>query len=731
MNLHRRAEANRLSDKHIMPKKLHMKNLFILIATALLLGSQVLTAQNKGLDFDLNGGIASPQIPFVKDTALMSSGTQINGGLNYLGKQFGLGINTGYTKNPLDPSAIQQLASLPSGKDLQFTRQHWESLYGAVGPVFRLGATDLLDWQLSSQLGLQRVQLPTLGKITKANSASQNQLISGIGNDPVWQGFWSVGTRLKFQLSRRLGLSLHASYRANLQEPRLSPDQIATQLQAMGVRKDLRSVQDLVLRIGQQKRNLLNLGAGISYQFGNQDQKQEKAEAVCENSVPLSPADGAIFLLDGAQRPTFNWTNGTPKEVKYYHFQLFDGDRQVFELKTDKNELPHQEALEAIYKKGADAEKRYAWQITTYFGACEPLVSNRVYFTMSNRSGVFHDIFDLECNAPAFTNQGDLRLTGKISFFNNISASDPLIINSFSDVIIQDASGTPLPGVVLTNITDCVSTLPIPLPLSIAPGSTETYCFELIVPAGHTAIRSEAHGTINGLPQMSTDQDDLPQCSCTVCDNWQFSGKTSTLNYASYGGNFFNAMVFQDIQIANAAPIKEVKAEIVYVEHVANDPQCYTCTKHDNDMGLMSFHPTKPMVLLTNGNWKNNKFGYKGPGDAYDTDNDNYVNQVIWKASDPVNGIDFNNYSHRFRIPINLPQPSSLSCCDHRYEVCVRYTFTDVNCATCDYLVCYRMSPKQSSGGGLGTGGLGTGTGVDLGDLDIDRTVPLPGNGGN
>lgn len=704
-----------------------MRKLLFLLGLLSIISTTGSLAQQKGLGFGLAGGRSLPMDKTNADTALINNGFQWNTGISYVGKKFGLELNTGYFKNPLAPEAIQQLQDLPAAADLEFIQKDWQSVYGAIGPVFRK-AGNLLDLQISPKMGLRQLQFPSLGKITKAIGSDAAQNVELGSSDPSdWQSFWSVGTQLRLQLGKRLGLHIRADYLANLQKTQSDPEKIAAGLSSLGVRKGMRPVRDLAVRISNQKTNVLNLGAGITYSFGKQPE-HEKAAKNCENSVLISPAAGAFFLISGAQRPGFNWTNATPDAVSHYHFQLFDGAQQIFELKTEKNEIPHQDALEAIYQKGAEEEKQYSWQITTYFANCEPLVSERYVFTMSNRSGVFHDIFDLECDAPAFTDDGDLRFIGKISFFNNISASDPLIINSFSDVIIQDASGTPLPGVALANITDCVSSLPVPLPLSIAPGSTETYCFELVVPAGHTAIRSEAHGTINGLPQMSTDQDDLPTCSCTVCDNWKFSGKTSRLNYVTNGGNFFNAMVFQDIQIANAAPIKEVKAEIVYVEHVANDPQCYTCTKHENEMGLISFHPSKPMVVLTNGSWKNNKFGYKGPGDAYDTNHDNYVNQVIWKADDPVNGIDFNSTAHRFRIPINLPQPSSLGCCDHRYEVCVRYTFTDVNCATCDYLVCYRMSPKQNGGG---IGGLDPSTGLKLERIEFERGTEWFGRGGN
>lgn len=660
-----------------------------------LLLNTIIQAQTPKIGLDLTSGLALPIPTKELNTDLIDNGFQFNSGISLIHKKLGMEILGGYIATPVS-SKFQQ--ALPATSGLDFTNNSWRSLYGALGPLIQLGGKKL-NLSLLPKIGWMNTRVPTLGAKDKA-AAQGVELSLDPSVQDKWKLYYSFGSKLQWRLSDQLGIHLRADYVTRPGAPTGSVKQFIRKLQNI---PGIEQAQEDLLAMSQQRINVLNLGAGITYHFGKQDDIQEKQQISCENSILSAPGNGLTYALQDDLRPDFRWTNPTEKGISGYLFRLYIGQEVVYEEKTEKPVIEHQEVLERLYQQKNKQEQTYSWEVVTYFADCEPLISARNTFVMSNRSGAWHDIFDLECDLPAYTDDGDLRLTGKISFFNNLSVSDPLVINSFNDVIIKNTSLVTLPGVVLTNITDCVSSLPVPTPLSIAPGTTETYCFELVVPAGNTAIVSQASGTINGLPQLSTDQDDLPQCACSICDTWRFSGKQSTLNYVTYGGNFFNAMIFQDIQIANSDPIREVKAEIVYVEHVANNPECYTCTKHDNDMGLISFGAQQPMALST-GNWANSKLAYKGKGGTYDVDNDNYVNQALWQAADPVNGIDFASTSHRFRIPINLPKPSSLGCCNHRYEVCVRYTFTDVNCVTCDHLVCYRMSTSGGNNGGIGTG---------------------------
>ena len=133
---------------------------------------------------------------------------------------------------------------------------------------------------------------------------------------------------------------------------------------------------------------------------------------------------------------------------------------------------------------------------------------------------------------------------------------------------------------------------------------------------------------------------------------------------------------------------------------MANDPQCYTCTKHEQQMGLISFHARKPQMLgASSSDWSQGPDAKIGK----DINGDGYSNQAVWKATIPVVGVDL-SANRRFLLPISLPNSSSLDCCEYDLEVCVRYTFTDINCITCSYDDCYTVSSTSGTGTGVDTG---------------------------
>jgi hypothetical protein len=74
---------------------------------------------------------------------------------------------------------------------------------------------------------------------------------------------------------------------------------------------------------------------------------------------------------------------------------------------------------------------------------------------------------------------------------------------------------------------------------------------------------------------------------------------------------------------------------------------------------------------------------------------------IEWKDSlgkSWANGVPLN-----FQIP--LPPKSPISCCCDTVLYCLKYSFTDVNCITCDTIICYKTyNGKDCSGNDGGTG---------------------------
>ena len=45
---------------------------------------------------------------------------------------------------------------------------------------------------------------------------------------------------------------------------------------------------------------------------------------------------------------------------------------------------------------------------------------------------------------------------------------------------------------------------------------------------------------------------------------------------------------------------------------------------------------------------------------------------------------------------VHFPKKSTLSCCDDTIKVCVKYSFTDIDCKTCDTIICYKVINRQN-----------------------------------
>src|SRR5690606_1153763 len=142
------------------------------------------------------------------------------------------------------------------------------------------------------------------------------------------------------------------------------------------------------------------------------------------------------------------------------------------------------------------------------------------------------------------------------------------------------------------------------------------------------------------------------------------------------------------LKILNTAPIKQVKAEIVYIQSKTDNIQCNTCTSQGSKMGLISGFPFTS--LGTSNVWDRT---------LKDNNLDGYANAVVWDAKNPQTGVDFNTYWTSVRLGINIPL-STLDCCKNGVKICVRYTFTDIHCNTCDYLVCYDYDAETGNDSG-------------------------------
>lgn len=338
------------------------------------------------------------------------------------------------------------------------------------------------------------------------------------------------------------------------------------------------------------------------------------------------------------------------------------------------------------------------------------LCSGYLCFAQVNKTrsnGVDSEFKNITCDFPAYDSSGNIKYRGEV-FIQNSPNNTTSITIPRQNFTVSNTSNLDI-----TNVTQIASPGPlgvlIGFPIILSPGGNATVYFEFSRPIGEiqTSLSFNYHET--GFSDLLTNEfsnADLPNCICDCKNDWQYTDTEHKLNKFNVQGFPFNFQIAQSLKIVGVSPIMEVKAEVINVQHITNDPQCNTCVKQENKMGLFSFVPgfLKPRLSGSPNDWIHGLDADKGA----DINSDDYSNQAIWKAKDPTIGVDF-SVAQRFILPVSLPDSSSLSCCEHTYKVCVRYTFTDINCVSCSYDQCYVSDGKTPTiDVGNSTGNLGT-----------------------
>ena len=305
-------------------------------------------------------------------------------------------------------------------------------------------------------------------------------------------------------------------------------------------------------------------------------------------------------------------------------------------------------------------------------------------------SGLDVDFDSVSCDQPAYDANGQVQYIAKAILTNTSNNNTTLSILStgLADIWVSRTDGS---------IPSAITPLSLlPPTITLGPGTSTSFTFSFSRPIGEVDAHLNVRYFINNstVAAKTYDPGDLPNCACSACDQWRIL--VTLQDVEEHDSPTANTELLTNIQFPNTDGIKEVRAEIVSIRHTVSDPQCATCTTHDEHMGMFSSGTvTSKTGPGTPNTWQNN-------GTAqfiYNEDGDGYANSLIWKASDPSVGIVGGGL---FKTFLNMPSRSKLECCSERYRICVRWTFTDVNCVTCEKLVCYGGGGKGGGSGGVG-----------------------------
>jgi hypothetical protein len=239
-------------------------------------------------------------------------------------------------------------------------------------------------------------------------------------------------------------------------------------------------------------------------------------------------------------------------------------------------------------------------------------------------------------------------------------------------------------------------------PITLVPGQRRCFWVEFSRPIGEQQSAFHLKYHEEGFPDLETDIPDtanLPSCICKTCsEDYIIQGnKNESITAVKYtptdGSSIFQ--IAADFILPTASPIKEIKAEVISVQHEVNDPQCHTCTKNHSRMGMI-FDKGNNLIVGTNP-WVNNIGTLNNVvGDPPGGGNTQYSNEIKWSAQDTAIGVNMNSNNTRIITALAMPQLSTLDCCHSKFKVCIRYTFTDIDCIACDKVVCYEIDTSQT-----------------------------------
>lgn len=185
------------------------------------------------------------------------------------------------------------------------------------------------------------------------------------------------------------------------------------------------------------------------------------------------------------------------------------------------------------------------------------------------------------------------------------------------------------------------------------------------------------------------------------CDNFKKS-VTATVTVLGTAATGYTAIKFVPTFIAGPNPIKQVRISVVNFETNSSNKECLTCESSTNSYGTISVpqnvmgggkdaiegmvYPTDPLTMacfpIPCPTWR--------PG--------RLTHEVIWGG---MNGPGYNLMDgvgdQTTTFTITVPKKSSLSCCDDTIKICIKYSFTDIDCKTCDTIICYKVVNRQST----------------------------------
>lgn len=684
--------------------------------------AQLLPGNKKaeGLIISLGGGIAQAQSSYLKDSAFFGNGPQLQGhisiplfrpapslslGLNVMGSYAQLNADKGVpfvqrhyrlSEGPIHPSTQ---GSVKNGRVLSFSagpQLQWNIGRLSLSPGINLGYTNL-----------SREGLSIGDSISPSNTFDRKQYITFYAVDAVKSGGISVIPQLKasVRISNSLSLwtsaaytsgptvTINSSYWQPLGEPVEGAYNYGQYVEGKAVTRSVASTL-----------SSLALQGGISFhlpgkkvQPGRKAQTQRSEQPAAQQAAQQQKDPqrkqraSAPTILSPDQHMTASLRNGhlffhylpsdfPQSKMKLIIWKIQEGRRtKIFEdtYTHGWNGAVKEEHLQ-IEKSGIS---RYEAQLTaSYHPAAGIKTSDKAIF--------------LSASVPVYDNNGNSNIAA-FNIQNNCTVDHAFSLDSTrcigGDTIRVYGHASILPnnaGVTSATITfDPVftetTTNTTITPVNMQPGNSFTvtqngtsFSFDVVGDMCDKQLRvfydfSYQCPTLNVPAHIPcADTVSLPCCICNYCDdpkNMHIVTGASSLQLVNTGEVAIN----QQFSIT-PKNITKVTAQIVYISESNIDPACMDCAKDESAV----YHFTGSNQAQWNGGSQIN--GSPVPAKIIQWSSNNQGNLAL-------------------NMHIALPGLAQLDCCQRDIRICIRYTFTDRDCKTCEQLVCYQgtQTPKQ------------------------------------
>jgi hypothetical protein len=221
-----------------------------------------------------------------------------------------------------------------------------------------------------------------------------------------------------------------------------------------------------------------------------------------------------------------------------------------------------------------------------------------------------------------------------------------------------------------------------PMPWNLTPHSVDLSNStnpNITIPGGYTQILPEQ---IDGFDYLITS--DL----CTgCCENFDITVNSGIQPSSTFQGFLINANL-------KAGPEKIIKVSAAIIDFSIS----YNYVPYE---GAFLCNPCVNNSDLW-GNFRTPVSQIPGLGNGILTKPVGTVTQtsreMVWGNLDSQ-GIDMSQNFTTLQLNLSLPPKHISACCADTLKICVKYTFTDINCITCDEVVCYNIvRPATSTG---------------------------------